>query len=169
VYVIVAVLVGTFFVASVYFADGAESWGREGRSVPGFLQVYRLALLLGCLLQVVAAVLLRWLTRVTGMNGLVHWTAFGAALGFALPWMFARLGYVLEGIYFPTEWQTAKSAVLFPLMAAMMYETHSVWVRLAVGAATGGTLRLIIPALARSAAHGTSRSTGIINGDRLEE
>jgi hypothetical protein len=149
-YLIVAVLVGTFFVASVYFADGAESWGREGRWVPGFLQVYRLALLLGFVLQVVAAVFLRWLTRVTGMNGFVHWIAFGAAIGFALPWMFARLAYVLEGVYFSTEWQSVKSAVIFPLMAAMMYETHSVWVRFAVGAATGGTVRLILPYLGRS-------------------
>ena len=95
-YVIIAVLVGTFFVASVYFADGAESWGREGRWAAGFLQVYRLALLIGCAMQIVAAVLLRWLTRVSGMNRLAHWIVCGAAIGFALPWIFARLGYVLE-------------------------------------------------------------------------
>ena len=148
-YVIIAVLVGTFFVASVYFADGAESWGREGRWAAGFLQVYRLALLIGFAIQIVAAVLLRWLTRVSGMNRLAHWVVFGAAIGFALPWIFARLGYVLEGVYFPREWQTVKSAVMFPLMGAMMYEAHSVWVRVAVGAATGGTLRLMIPYLAR--------------------
>jgi hypothetical protein len=148
-YVIIAVLVGTFFVASVYFADGAESWGREGRWAAGFLQVYRLALLIGFPIQIVAAVVLRWLTRVSGMNRLAHWVVFGATIGFALPWIFARLGYVLEGVYFPTEWQTVKSAVMFPLMGAMMYEAHPAWVRVAVGAATGGTLRLMIPHLAR--------------------
>ena len=102
-YVIIAVLVGTFFVAAVYFADGAESWGREGRWAAGFLQVYRLALLIGFAIQIVAAVLLRWLTRVSGMNRLAHWVVFGAAIGFALPWIFARLGYVLEGVYFPSR------------------------------------------------------------------
>ena len=142
-------LVGTFFVASLYFADGAESWGRERRWLAGFVQVYRLALMLGFVIQIVNAVVLRWLTRKSGMNGLVHWIAIGAATGFAVAWIFARLGYVLEGVYFSSEWQSVKSAVMFPLMAAMMYEAHSVWVRLAVGAATGGTVRLIMPHIAR--------------------
>jgi hypothetical protein len=84
------------------------------------------------------------------MNGLAHWVVFGAAIGFVVPWAFARLGYALEGLYFPSEWQTVKSAVMFPLMATMTYEAHSVWVRLAVGAATGGTVRLILPFLAGS-------------------
>ena len=106
--------------------------------------------MLGFAMQIVAAVLLRWLTRVSGMNGLAHWIIFGAVIGFAVPWISARLGYALEGLYFPSEWQTVKSAVLFPLMAAMMYEAHSVWVRLVVGAVTGGTVRLILPFLARS-------------------
>ena len=106
--------------------------------------------MLGFAIQIVTAVLLRWLTRVSGMNGLAHWTIFGAVIGFAVPWISARLGYVLEGVYFSSEWQSVKSAVMFPLMAAMMYEAHSVWVRLAVGAATGGTVRLILPLLARS-------------------
>jgi hypothetical protein len=146
----VAVLVGTFFVALVYFGDGAESWGREGRWVPGFLQVFTLALVGGLAVQLFFAFLLRWLTRLSGLNGVVHWIAVGAALGFALPWIFARLGYALEGVYVSSEWQSLKSAVMFPLMAAMMYEVHSAWVRLAVGAATGGTLRAIMPHLVRS-------------------
>lgn len=148
-YVIIAVLVGTFFVAAAYFADALESWGREERWVSGFVQVYVLALIGGFAIQIVAAILLRSMTRVCGLNGFLHWIAFGAAVGFAVPWIFARLGYVLEGVYFPTEWQTVKSAVMFPLMGAMMYEAHSAWVRVAVGAATGGTLRLMIPHLAR--------------------
>ena len=121
--VIIAVLVGAFFVAAVYFADALESWGREKRWVSGFLQVYLLALIGGLAIQIVAAILLRSLTRLCGLNGLLHWIAFGAAVGFALPWIFARLGYVLEGVYFPTEWQTVKSAVMFPLMGAMMYRS----------------------------------------------
>jgi hypothetical protein len=148
-YVVIAVLVGTFFVAAAYFAEALESWGREERWVSGFLQVYVLALVGGFAIQIVAAILLRSLTRVCGVNGLLHWIAFSAALGFAVPWIFARLGYVLEGVYFAAEWQTVKSAVMFPLMGAMMYEAHSAWVRVAVGAATGGTLRLMIPNLAR--------------------
>jgi hypothetical protein len=144
VYIVVAVLVGTFFVAAVYFADSAESWGREGLWVSGFLRIYTLALAGGFGIQIVAAVSLRWLTRVSGLNGLVHWIGFGAALGFALPWAVARLGYVIESAHFPREWQTVKFIVMFPLMGAMMYEVHSVWVMAAVGAATGGTLRLIM-------------------------
>jgi len=141
--VVVWLLVGTFFVASVYFADSAQSWGREGRWLSGFFYVYALALVGGFPIQIVAALLLRALTRATRWDGVVHWIAFGAALGFALPWAFARAGYLLEGVRFPHEWQNVKSALMFPLMAAMMHETHSAWALAAVGAATGGTVRLM--------------------------
>lgn len=143
-YVVVAVLVGTFFVAAVYFADSAESWAREGLWVSGFLRTYALALAGGFGIQIVAAVCLRWLTRVFGLDGLVHWIGFGAALGFALPWALARLGYLIETAHFPREWQTVKLVVMFPLMGAMMYDVQPGWVMAAVGAATGGTLRLIV-------------------------
>jgi hypothetical protein len=142
-YVVVTALAGTFFVACAFFADTAQSWGREGRWVAGFLYVYALSLAGGFAIQIAAAFLLRWLTRATGADGLIHWMVFGAALGIALPWACARLGYLVEGIRFAYEWQNVKSALMFPLMAAMMYETHPAWVRLAVGAATGGTVRLV--------------------------
>lgn len=148
-YVVVAVLVGTFFVACAYFADSALSWGREGRWISGFLYVYVLAFAGGFAIQIIAAVLLRWVTRVTRLNGLVHWIGFGAAIGLALPWMFAHLGYLIEGVYFRHEWQNVKSVLMFPLMGAMMYQVHSAWVLIAVGAATGGTLRLTMRHLAR--------------------
>jgi hypothetical protein len=143
VYLAVSVLAGTFFVACAYFADTAQSWGREGRWISGFLYVYALSLVGGFAIQTAAALLLRWLTRAAGADGLIHWVIAGAALGIALPWTCARLGYLVEGIRFPYEWQNVKSTLMFPLMAAMMYETHPAWVRLAVGAATGGTLRSV--------------------------
>ena len=143
-YLTLAVLVGTFYVACAYFADSARSWGREGRWVSGFAYVYALALAGGFAIQLLAAVLLRWVTRATGRNRVVHWIGVGAVIGIALPWIVARFGYLLEHLRFPTEWQGLKSAVMFPLMAAMMYEVHSPWIQLAVGAATGGTVRLLL-------------------------
>lgn len=104
VYLVVSVLAGTFFVACAYFADAGQSWGREGRWVSGFLYVYALSLAGGLAIQIAAALLLRWLTRATGANNRIHWMVLGAALGIALPWACARLGYVLEGIRFPYEW-----------------------------------------------------------------
>lgn len=143
VYIMVWLLVGTFFVASVYFSASADSWRREGRLVFGFFYVYALTLALGFVLQIVGAVLLRWLTRVTRLNALVHWIGFGAALGIVLPWMSARAGYLLEAAYFPNEWQSVKSALMFPLMGSMMYEVRPAWVLVAVGAATAGTVRVL--------------------------
>jgi hypothetical protein len=143
-YLVVWLLVGTFFVASVYFADGAESWGREGRYVSGFVFVYALALAGGLPTQIIAALLVRWLTRRTGLNSVVHWLAFGAAVGVVLPWIVARLAYLLEGVRFAHQWQSVKSALMFPLMAAMMYEVNPAWVLAVVGAATAGTVRLLM-------------------------
>jgi hypothetical protein len=37
---------------------------------------------------------------------------------------FARAGYLLEGIRFAHEWQTAKTVLMFPLMGAVMYEVQ---------------------------------------------
>lgn len=144
VYILASLLVGTFFVAAVYFADSAQSWGREGRRVFGFFYVYALALVAGFPMQIVAAILLRWITRVTRLDGFAHWVGFGAALGIAVPWTFAGLGYVLEGAYFPREWQSVKSGLMFPMMGAMMYVVQRAWLLAAVGGATGGTLRLMM-------------------------
>jgi hypothetical protein len=143
-YVVVWLLVGTFFVASVHFADSAQSWGREGRWLSGFFYVYALALAGGFPIQIVAALLLRRLTRATRWDRVVHCIGFGGALGLVLPWAFARAGYLLEGVRFPHEWQNVKSALMFPLMGAMMHETHPAWVLAAVGAATGGSVRLMM-------------------------
>ena len=143
-YLVLWLLAGTFFVACAYFADSAQSWGREGRWLSGFVYVYALALVGGFGIQIVAALLVRGLTRATRLDRVVHWIAFGAALGFALPWAFARAGYLLEGVRFPHEWQNVKSALMFPLVAAMMHETHPAWVLAAVGAATGGSVRVIL-------------------------
>ena len=144
VYITVWLLVGTFFVASVYFSASADSWRGEGRLVFGFFYVYVLTLALGFVLQIIGAVLLRWLARVTRLNAPAHWIGFGAALGIVLPWICARAGYVLEAAYFRNEWQSVKSALMFPLMGAMMYETRSAWVLAAVGAATAGTVRVLM-------------------------
>jgi hypothetical protein len=148
-YLAVWLLVGSFFVACAYFAESSASWRREERPVWGFLQTYALALTGGCAIQILAALLLRLLTRAARLNGVIHWLGFGAALGIAVPWAVARAAYLLEGLRFPHEWQTAKSVLMFPLMGAMMYEVRSAWVLLAVGAATGGTVRLMMRNLAR--------------------
>ena len=143
-YVVVFVLVATFFVASVYFVDSAPSWSREGRPLWGFFFTYALTLIAGFMIQILAAVLLRWMTRVTGRHDAFHWIVFGAVLGLSLPWIFARVGYVVERFYFAPEWQTVKTVVMFPLMGAMMYEVQPAWVLLVVGGATGGTVRLMM-------------------------
>ena len=63
VYFVAWLVVGTFFVTCVYFADSAQSWGREGRWVAGFVQTYALALPGGFVIQIGAALLLRLFTR----------------------------------------------------------------------------------------------------------
>ena len=140
VYFVVWLLVGTFFVSCAYFADSAQSWGREGRWIRGFLYTYALALPGGFAIQLGAAMLLQLLTRRTRLNGLIHWIGFGAALGIAVPWAFARAGYVLEGLRFPHQWQAVKSVLMFPLMGAMMHEVQPAWAQIAVGAATAATV-----------------------------
>ncbi len=140
-YLLAWILVGTFFVTCVYFADSAQSWRREGRGVAGFLYTYALALPGGFALQVTAALLVLLLTRVTRRNGVVHWLGFGAAVGIALPWALARAGYLLEGARFAYQWQWLKTALMFPLMGAMMYEVQPAWSLLGVGAATAGLCR----------------------------
>jgi hypothetical protein len=139
-YILIWLLAGTFFVAAVYFVDAADSWGLEGRHVWGFFYTYMLALIGGFPIQIVAAVAVRYLTRSMRLHGSLYWSGLGAAAGAVVPWAFARAGYLLEGVHFAHEWQTVKAALMFPLSGAMMYEVHPVWVRLAVGAATGGTV-----------------------------
>ena len=141
-YVVTWILVGTFFVTCVYFADSAQSWRREGRGLAGFFYTYALALPGGFAVQVSAALLVLLLARVTRLNGVLHWLGFGAAVGIALPWALARAGYLLEGTRFPYEWQRLKTMLMFPLMGAMMYEVQPTWSLLAVGAATAGLCRM---------------------------
>jgi MFS family permease len=143
IFVVAAVFVGTFFVAMAYFSDAAESWGREGRRASGFVLVYSLALAGGFLVQVVFAVLLRWVTQATRLTGMASWILFGAALGFVVPWTLARLGYLVEGLYFPADLQSLKRAVMFPLAGAMMYAVQPAWISASVGGATGAALRLL--------------------------
>ena len=152
VYLAAWLVVGTFFVTCAYFADSAQSWRREGRGVAGFLYTYALALPGGFAIQIAAAVLLRLLTRATRLSGIITWLCLGGALGVAVPWAFARAGYVLESLRFAHEWQAAKTALMFPLMGAMMYEVHPVWMQIAVGAATAATVRLTLGRLAHGAA-----------------
>ena len=154
-YVVAFVLVGTFFVASVYFADSAQSWRREGRWLWGFFFTYALTLIAGFMIQIFAAVLLRWVTRVTQRDRLFHWIVFGAALGLSLPLILARLGYALERFYFAPEWQTVKAVLMFPLTGAMMYEVQPALVLLAVGGATGGTVRVMMGCLKPRASRST--------------
>ena len=141
-YIVSWILVGTFFVTCVYFADSAQSWRREGRGVAGFLYTYALALPGGFAVQVAAALLVMLLTRVTRLNGIIHWLGFGAAVGIALPWALARAGYLLEGTRVAHQWQWLKNVLMFPLMGAMMYEVQPAWSLLAVGAATAGLCRM---------------------------
>lgn len=142
-YTAVWVLVGTLSVACVYFADAAESWATEERRLAGFVSTFALALILGCPVQIVAALCARVLMRFT-RDALVSWAACGAALGVALPWAFARAGYALEAVHFARDWQSAKSALMFPLMGPMMYETQPAWVMVAVGATTAATVRWLM-------------------------
>jgi hypothetical protein len=154
VYAVVWLVVGGFFVAAVPFADAAESWGREGRWVSGYLYVYALSLAGGWAMQIAAAALLRGLTAATGLNGVAHWLGLGAVFGVAVPWTAARTGYLLEGLHFPHEWQGVKSLLLFPLMAAMTYETYPVWMLMAAGAATAATVRVLLARRLSSAPRG---------------
>ena len=160
VYLAAWLMVGTFFVTCAYFADSAQSWRREGRGVAGFLYTYALALPGGFAIQMSAAVLLRLITRAMGLRGIIPWLCLGGALGVAVPWTFARAGYLLEGLRFAHEWQAAKTAMMFPLMGAMMYEMHPVWTQIAVGAASAVTVRLMlgVNAGARPASPGAARS-----------
>lgn len=137
------VLVGTLFVACAYFADAAESWGTEGRRFAGFAYTYVLALVLGSPVQIVAAMCARVLTRLT-RDAVVSWAACGAVLGVGLPWAFARAGYAVEAVHFARDWQSVKSALMFPLMGPMMYETQPAWVMVAVGATTAATVRFLV-------------------------
>lgn len=146
-YIVTAILIGTLFVAAAYFLDAAESWGREGRWVPGFVQTYVLALAGGFAAQAAFAVLLLWLTRAARPAGPARWIGFGTVLGVVVPWAFARAGYLVEGLRFSAELQPVKFVLRFPLMGAMMYETQPLWVLAAVGAATGGTLFLVMGVL----------------------
>jgi hypothetical protein len=143
VYAIAAVFVGALFVAAAYFADAAGSWGREDRLVYGFMLTYGLAVAGGFLVQAVFALLLRWLTCRIGLHRHSDWVGLGAVLGVAVPWSAARIGYWLDGVYFPTELQRVKAVFMFALQGSMMYVVQPVWVLLAVGAATGFVLRPI--------------------------
>jgi hypothetical protein len=148
-YLIIGVLAGTLFVSLAYFADSADSWGREGRWASGFVLTYSLALAGGFLVQAAFALLLRWLTRVTRQSGLVQWVAFGAVLGVALPWAVARVGYWLDALYFSADLQRLKAALLFTLTGSMMYAAQPAWVQASVGAATALTLGLVAGRLTR--------------------
>lgn len=148
VYVVAAVLVGTFFVAIAYFSDSAESWGREGRWASGFALIYSLALAGGFLVQIVFALLLRGVAQATRFNGFASWTASGAMLGVAVPWAFARLGYLIDGLYFPAGLQRAKFSLMFCLQGSMMFVAQPLWVLAAVGAVTGAVLWFVTACLA---------------------
>jgi hypothetical protein len=142
-FVIVAVLVGTLFVAVAYFWESADSWGREGRWAAGFGLIYSLALAGGFLVQIAFAVLLRWIAHAGGLRRPIHWVVLGGMLGVAVPWSLARLGYLIEGSYFSAGMQGVKRALMFPLTGAMMYTVQPVSVLAAVGGATGAVLWLV--------------------------
>lgn len=146
-FVIVAVLVGTLFVAIAYFSESADSWGREGRWAAGFGLIYSLALAGGFVVQIAFAVLLRWIAHAGGLRRPIHWVVLGAILGIGVPWSLARLGYVIEGSYFSAGMQGVKRALMFPLTGAMMYTVHPLWVLAAVGGATGAVLWQVAEAL----------------------
>jgi hypothetical protein len=150
VYIACWLLTGTLFVALVYFADSAPSWRLEGLLVFGFFYTCVLALISGFAVQILAALVVRRLTQITRLNGLISWLGYGAAVGVVIPWALARAGYLLERIHFPQEWQTIKAALIFPMMGAMMYETQPIWVMCLVGAATAGTVRLSMRFLLRA-------------------
>ena len=157
-YAAAAVLVGGVFTAIPYFADAMDSWGREDRRLYGFLLTFTLAAAGGFLVQIVFAALLRWLTRMLGLRGAWHWIVAGAALGLAVPWGAAKLGYLLDRVYFTADLQQVKWFLLFPLQGSMMYVFQPLWVLLAVGAATGFVLRPIASRLSRMPADSRIRA-----------
>lgn len=144
-----SVLVGSLLVAAIYFAESAEDWALEGRRISGFLRTYALTLAGGFAAQAVFGLLFCWLVRVARLEGLAGWIIIGAALGVAVPWTFARAGYLVEGWRFPADLQPLKAALIFPLMGAMMYELQPLPVQAAIGAATGAFLGLLMRGLAR--------------------
>jgi hypothetical protein len=139
----VAVLAGSFFTAIAYYAGAAGSWAVEDRQISGFLFVYALTLAGGAPAEIVYAVLLRWLTRLLDWHGAARWVLTGAVLGLAVPWSLSRIGYLIERMYFPSELQRLKAALLFPLVGPMMYAVQPAWVRVSIGAATALSLWVV--------------------------
>lgn len=144
-----SVLVGSLLVASIYFAGSAEDWAREGRQFSGFLRTYALTVAGGVAVQAAFGILFCWLMRAGRLDRLAGWIVIAGALGIAVPWAFARAGYVVEGWRFSADLQPLKAALTFPLMGAMMYELQPLWVQAAIGAATGVVLGLLLRGLGR--------------------
>lgn len=140
-YGVVAVLAGSFFTASAYYAGAASSWALEDRQLSGFLLVFGLTLAGGAPALLVFAVLLKWVTL--GATRVAPWLLVGGMLGFAVPWIMARLGYALERIYFSSDLQRLKAALVFPLVGPMMFDVQPPWVRMGIGVATALPLWLV--------------------------
>ena len=134
-YYLVAAAFGPLFAALSYFLPSAPSWAADDRLVAGFLLAYGMALAGGVPAAVVTALLLRRVAAVVRVRGAAAWLVLGTAIGVAVPWLFARTGYALEGTYFPAGWQPLKRALIFPLMGPMMYQAQPAAMRLTVAAA----------------------------------
>jgi len=104
--------------------------------------VYALSFLGSLPAVLVAAFTVRRLAAALGWERLLPWLAAGTAICFALPWLFARMGYLIERTYFPAEWQGAKRAAVFPFMGPMMHQMQPLAVQLAVAVATAGVFYL---------------------------
>jgi hypothetical protein len=134
-YYLIAGAFGPLFAALSHFLPAAASWAAEDRLVAGFLLAYGMALAGGLPAALVTAFLLRRVAAALRARGAAAWLVLGTTIGVAVPWLFARTGYALEGTYFPAEWQSLKRALIFPFMGPMMYQAQPAAMRLAVAAA----------------------------------
>jgi hypothetical protein len=150
-YAVVAVLAGSFFTATAYYAEAAASWALEDRRVNGFVYVYALTVAGATPTLLVFAAMVRAVTRLLRWNGFAPWTLAGGILGVAVPWMFSALGYALDRLYFPNDLQGLKRGLMFPLIGPMMYAVQPFGVRVTIGLATSIALWMIVRTETRAA------------------
>jgi hypothetical protein len=142
-YYFAAIVCGSFFVALAYYARAAAESGLGPRWAYNFLFAYFLALIAGFLPQLLNAFVLRRVMRALGWRGAWHWVAVGAVVGVALLWGVARLGFLIEGMYFPADWQRVKLLLAFPLLGPIMFAATPFWLPLPAFAATAWVLHRI--------------------------
>jgi hypothetical protein len=142
-YYFAAIVCGSLFVALVYYARSAALSGLGRRWAYDFLFAYFLALIAGFLPQLVNAFILRRAMRALRWRRAWQWMAFGAVIGVALLWGLARLGYLIEGMHFPMEWQRMKLLLAFPFLGPIMFAATPFWLPLSAFAANAWVLHRI--------------------------